>query len=131
MGAPGLAVGLDGAAAAGGRGALAFGFGGGLRRSRPGIGTSDVGWSDGSASGTAADGGGIDAGVAAGGSPRSIESSLRVSRSIALTASHDDSDATSTVRLSASGEPTANSWISGRLAAWPAAVEARVTRMSA
>ena len=43
------------------------------------------------------------------GSPRSIESSRRVSRSIALTASHDDSAATSTVRSSASGEPTANS----------------------
>jgi hypothetical protein len=42
-------------------------------------------------------------------SPRSIESSLRVSRSIALSASHDDSAATSTVRSSASGEPTANS----------------------
>ena len=49
------------------------------------------------------------AGSAGGGSPRSIESSRRVSRSIALTASHDDSDATSTVRSSASGEPTANS----------------------
>jgi hypothetical protein len=52
--------------------------------------------------------GGMDAGVAAGGrSPRSIESSLRVSRSIALTASHDDNEATSTVRSSASGDPTA------------------------
>src|ERR1700704_941856 len=80
--------------------------------------------------GGAAAGGGIDAGNAGGGSPRSIESSLRVSRSIALTASHDDSDATSIVRSSASGEPTANSWISGPLVAAPA-VDARMARMSA
>jgi hypothetical protein len=58
--------------------------------------------------GGSAAGGGIDAGVADGtGSPRSIESSRRVSRSIALTASQDDSAATSTVRSSASGEPVA------------------------
>ena len=45
--APGLALGLTlelgGAAAAGARGALTFGFCGGRRRSRPGIGTSEVG----------------------------------------------------------------------------------------
>jgi hypothetical protein len=38
----------------------------------------------------------------------SIESSLRVSRSIALTASQEDSAVTSTVRLIALGGPTAN-----------------------
>ena len=104
-------------------GALVFGFGGGRRRS--GSGASEAGWPGriafgttlgtklGTGLGAATDGcaadGGIDAGVAGGaGSPRSIESSRRVSRSIALTASHDDSAVTSTVRSSASGEPAAN-----------------------
>jgi len=87
-----------------------LGFGG----ARRGIGTSDSDGSAGAASGIAADGaaaagGGIDAGNAGKGSPRSIESSRRVSRSIARTASQDDSAATSTVRLSVSGEPAANS----------------------
>ena len=47
------------------------------------------------------------------------------------TASHDDSAVTSMVRLSASGEPTASSWISGRLAVPPSAVDASAARMSA
>src|SRR5665647_592695 len=115
MGGPGFAL-ETGGAAAGGRGALTFGLSGGR------LGTLEVGWSENSVSGAAAEGGG------GGGSPRSIESSLLVSRSIARTASHDDNDPTSTVRLSASGEPAANNWISGRLAAWPAAVEISVTR---
>ena len=75
--------------------------------------------------------GGIPAGNAAGDSPRSIASSRRVSRSIARTASHDDSAATSTVRLRASGEPAANNCISGRLVDGPAAVNASSARMSA
>ena len=97
--------------ASGGRGALTLGFDGGRRGARPG--RAESGWPGRNASGAPADGravaGGMEAGTAGGGSPRSIESSLRVSRSIALTASQEDSAATSTVRSSASGEPAANS----------------------
>src|ERR1700686_43147 len=64
--------------ASGGRGARTLGFGGGRRRARPRRGES--GWRGGKASGAPADGrgvaGGMEAGTAGGGSPRSIESSL-------------------------------------------------------
>ena len=92
---------------AGGRGALTRGFGGNGRGASAGGGAASGGLSDG---GT---GGAIEAGVA---SPRSIRSSLLVSRSIALTASHDDNAATSMVRSSASGGPAAKIAISGGLA---------------
>jgi hypothetical protein len=89
-----------GSGTAGGRGAVIFALEDGCS-GRPAFGAT--------AGGCPAAGGGIEAGKAGGRSPRSIASSLLVSRSIALTASHDDSDVTSTVRWSASGEPTANS----------------------
>ena len=53
--------------------------------------------------------GGGNGGSTGGASPRSIASSLRVSRSILRTASHDDSAVTSTVWLIVSGGPAANS----------------------
>jgi hypothetical protein len=88
------------------RGGLTRSFGGSGRSTggEPGTAGSGklIGWA-----------GWIDAGLA---SPCSIESSLLVSRSIARTASHDDSAATSTVRLSASGVPAAKIAISGGLA---------------
>ena len=98
---------------AGGRGAAAFGFRGSRRRSRPGSGTGVKSSLGGFASsddvGTSAGGGSkIGAGAGGGGSPRSMASSLRVSWSIARTASQDDKAATSTLRLSASGVPAAN-----------------------
>src|ERR1700674_4869603 len=95
---------------AGGRGALTFGFGG------SGRGTSADDGADEAASGglsCGGRGGAVGGGV---GSPRSIESSVLVSRSIALTASHDDRAATSTVRSSPSGDPAAKIAISGGLA---------------
>jgi hypothetical protein len=101
MGALGLGV------TAAGRGEMNFGFGGTWRA---GAGTSAIGASTAGASEPAAPatGGGSDAEVA-GASPRSMESSRRVSRSIALTANQDDNELTSTVRWSASGEPATNS----------------------
>src|SRR5438270_3193728 len=103
---------LEVGVAAGGRGALSFGFGRTRRGSRPGMGASEIGRSEGAPFVVAAEGdgagGGIDPELAGAGSPRSRESSLRVSRSIALNASHDDSAVTSIVRWSASGEPIAN-----------------------
>ena len=88
-----------------------------------------TGWSGGisfnaAPGGFAVAGGGIEVGMT-GGAARSSASSRRVSRSIARTASQDDSEVTSTERSSASGEPAANSWISGRLVAAPAVVEVR------
>jgi hypothetical protein len=63
----------------------------------------DSAGSDAVAGGGAAGGGAGDGAMLC-----SIESSLRVSRSIALTASHEDSAATSTVGLISSGGPAAN-----------------------
>ena len=72
----------------------------GIRR---GWGSSEVGGTEGATSGVAAELGtdateGIEAGLSEVRSPRSSESSLRVSRSIALTANHDDNEATSIER---------------------------------
>ena len=97
-----LTTGGAGLADSGGRGALTLGLSCGAAAGTP---------AEGSAGAT----GGIDAGNACGTSPRSIESSRLVSRSIARTASQDESAETSTVRSSLSGEPAAKIWISG----WP------------
>ncbi len=113
-----LTTGGAGLAGGGGRGATTFGFGDGGTAGTP-------------AEGSAGAAGGIDAGIAGGASPRSIESNRFVSRSIARTASHDESAETSTVRSSLSGEPAAKIWISG----WPlrgaSSAKAMTARMSA
>ncbi len=113
---------VTGALASGGKaGGMASGRGAFTRGLVDDSGAVDV------ASGKPSDGA-IDAGVA---SPRSMESSRLVSRSIVLTASHDDNAATSTVRFSASGDPAAKIAISGGLACpAPAPGAASVARMS-
>src|SRR6266702_648713 len=119
--------GLGAAGAACGAFGATFGFGGARRGSRPGIGRSVK---DGSGAGSGETSVG-NAAVAGGGSPRSMASSRRVSRSIVRTASHDDSGARSTVRLSLSGGPAANSWISGGAPESPVMIGVRLARMSA
>src|SRR5438105_183107 len=95
------------------RGGRGFGFKGG----GPGAGFTSIGEGSGAscwvAAGAPAGGRGgsaaVDGGIGVGGSPRSSESSRRVSRSIVRTESQDDKPVTSTLRLSASGEPATNS----------------------
>src|SRR5689334_752044 len=99
-------------AGAGGLACGATALGGRRRGSWPGSGAS-IGWPGRSVFGSAGDGsatveGGNDGDSTGGGSPRSIASSRRVSRSMVRTASQDDSEVTSRTGLSASGEPAAN-----------------------
>jgi len=115
-----------GAGAAGGRGGATTAFGE-RRGSRPGSGTSGGA----AGSGKAAVDGEVAGGSAGGVSPRSMASSLRVSRSMTRTASHDDSEVTSSIGLSASGVPVAKTWISGWLVAEPIELEERLARTSA
>jgi hypothetical protein len=75
--------------------------------------------------------GGMADGSASGASPRSMASSRRVSRSMTRTASHDDSEVTSSIGFSASGVPAAKIWISGRLVAEPIELAERLKRTSA
>src|SRR5581483_11233619 len=115
-----------GAGAAGGRGTT-FSLGGpGCRRgSRTG---GDTG-SDGPCEGKAAVDGGTEGSIG-GRSPRSIASSRRVSRSMVRTASQDESEVTSSIGVSESGVPAANSWISGRLVPEPNELLAKLRRTS-
>ena len=128
-----LTTGGAGAAAGGRRGATTLGLGGVGAAGTAAKGTEGE---DIAGAGTAVAGGGTDAGNACGCkfcgcSPRSIESSRFVSRSIARTESHDDSAETSTLRSSLSGVPAAKIWISG----WPlpgaSSASAIAARMSA
>jgi hypothetical protein len=120
-----------GGTACGGRGALTFGRKGTRCGARAG-GTSDVGGSpEFAAGGKASGGGGVEAGITGGRSPRSMASSRLVSRSMVRTASQDDSADTSMLGSSLSGVPTAKSWISGWPVAVPAELGAIEARMSA
>ena len=103
----------------------------GTRGSRPGNGALDGGAAGGAISSAASFGIEIGVGGGGGGSPRSMASSLFVSWSIARTASQDDNEATSTLRVIASGVPAANNWISGRPLVDVGSVSASAARRSA
>ena len=85
----------------------------------------------GAGSGSAAVEGGTVSAPDAGGWPRSMASSLRVSRSMTRTASQEERLVTSTLRVSAPGGPARNNWISGWLPPEPIVVELNVARTSA